>query len=142
MRVHAFRLTPGTDLKAALERFVHDHAILAGYILSCAGSLSHARLRMAGAIGDPVAFRTFAEPMEIVSLTGTLGLDGPHLHAALAGPDGLCVGGHLVHGCIVNTTAEVVIGEASGLEFRRLHDPVTGYPELCVLSPDGDHPSG
>src|SRR5471030_2296486 len=111
MRTHAFRLAPGTDLKAELERLTEEHALRAGCILSCMGSLSRARLRMPGAVGDAEAFRTFAEPMEIVSLTGTLCSDGPHVHISLARPDGACIGGHLAQGCIVNTTAELVVGE-------------------------------
>ena len=133
MLAHAFRLPPGADLKAEIERFAREHAVRAGCILTCVGSLSHARLRMPGAAGDPEVFRTFAESMEIVSLTGTLSPDGPHLHISLSRPDGACIGGHLVHGCIVNTTAELVIGELPDLEFRRLPDPATGYAELCVL---------
>ncbi len=70
--------------------------------------------------------------MEIVSLSGTLSPDGLHLHIALAGRDGRCVGGHLLDGCIVHTTAELVIGELTDLAFRRVEDPATGYRELSV----------
>jgi predicted DNA-binding protein with PD1-like motif len=78
--------------------------------------------------------------MEIVSLTGTLGPDGLHVHISLAGADGACIGGHLVEGCIVNTTAELVIGELADVAFRRLADPATGYAELVVAPrpPGGD----
>ena len=132
MHVHAFRLTPGTDLKGALERLVHEHALAAGCILSCVGSLSRARLRMPGGFGEAEAFRTFDEPMEIVSLAGTLSPDGLHVHISLSRRDGACVGGHLVQGCLVNTTAELVIGDLSHLEFRRPLDSATGYGELSV----------
>lgn len=132
MRVHAFRLTPGTDLKAELERITELHALRAGCILSCVGSLASARLRMPGAPGEAEVFSTFVEPMEIVSLAGTLCSDGLHVHISLARRDGACIGGHLVPGCIVNTTAELVIGEAPLVEFRRLLDPATGYAELSV----------
>lgn len=132
MRTHAVRLTPGTDLKEALTLFVETHALRAGCILSCVGSLSRARLRMPGAAGEAEAFRTFEEPMEIVSLAGTLCPDGLHVHISLARRDGACIGGHLVPGCIVNTTAELVIGELLDVEFRRPPDPETGYGELEV----------
>lgn len=133
MRALAFRLKPGADLRAALERITDEHTLRASCILSCVGSLSQARLRMPGASGDAEVFRTFAEPMEIVSLTGTLGPDGLHVHISLALADGACIGGHVVAGCIVNTTAELVIGELTQFEFRRLPDPATGYDELTVL---------
>jgi hypothetical protein len=132
MRVHAVRLTPGTDLKQALERLTAEHALRAGCILTCVGSLSRARLRAPGGVGEEEAFLSFEEPMEIVSLTGTVCLDGLHLHISLSRRDGRCVGGHLVRGCVVNTTAEIVIGELEDLEFRRPPDPETGYDELSV----------
>ena len=142
MHAHAFRLTPGTDLKAGLERLTEEHALRAGCILSCVGSLSQARLRMPGAVGDATIFRTFVEPMEIVSLTGTLCPDGVHVHISLARPDGACIGGHLAHGCIVNTTAELVIGEMPEVEFHRTLDSATGYAELSVLPrPSENDPS-
>ena len=132
MRAHAVRLTPGADLKAELVRLTEAHALRAGCILSCVGSLSHARLRMPGAMGDTEVVTTFVEPMEIVSLTGTLCPDGPHIHISLAKRDGSCVGGHLVQGCIVHTTAELVIGEVPEVEFHRPQDSATGYNELSV----------
>jgi predicted DNA-binding protein with PD1-like motif len=132
MRLHAVRLTPGADLKAALERIVECEQLRAGFVLSCVGSLSAARLRMPGAVGEPEAFLSFDAPMEIQSLSGTLCPDGLHIHMSLSGRDGACVGGHLVPGCIVNTTAELVIAEAPDLEFRRIPDPATGYAELSI----------
>jgi predicted DNA-binding protein with PD1-like motif len=132
MRAHAFRLTPGADLKQELQRIVEAHGLRAGCILTGVGSLSRARLRMPGAVGEAEAFRSFDEPMEILSLAGTLSPDGLHVHASLAGRDGACVGGHLVEGCVVNTTAELVIGELPQVAFRRVIDPATGYGELSV----------
>lgn len=132
MHVHAFRLTPGADLRDALERLTREHAIGAGCIITGIGSLARARLRMPSALGEAEVFRSFAEPMEIVSLAGTLGPDGLHVHVCLSRADGACVGGHLVRGCVVSTTAEVVVGEAPDLEFRRLPDDATGYAELSV----------
>lgn len=144
MRAHAVRLTPGTDLRAALERLTRAYALRAGCILSGVGSLSRAHLRMPGAVGEAEVFATFAEPMEIVSLAGTLCPDGLHVHISLARRDGACVGGHLAPGCIVNTTAELVIGELFDVEFHRPPDPATGYDELEVLprATDGGGPSG
>jgi predicted DNA-binding protein with PD1-like motif len=142
MHVHAFRLPPGADLKAELQSITAHHALRAGFILTCVGSLSAARLRMPGAQGEPEAFKTFAEPLEIVSLVGTLSPDGLHLHIALSRRDGACIGGHLMPGCIVNTTTELVIGEGELLEFRRVVDPDTGYGELSVEARASEgHPS-
>lgn len=100
----------------------------AGYVITCVGSLQKAHLRLAGA----VAYSTWNTKMEIVSLVGTLFRGGCHLHISLADGQGNMVGGHVVDGCIVYTTAEVIVGEANGLEFYREEDPKTGHRELCV----------
>lgn len=132
MRAHAFRLTPGIDLHGALERLTETHAFRAACVLSCVGSLTEARLRMPGARGERETFKVFAEPMEILSLSGTLCPDGLHLHVALSRRDGSCIGGHLVTGCVVHTTVELVIGELTEVEFTRPLDPATGYDELDI----------
>lgn len=132
MRTLALRLTPGADLLAKLQSLTAAHALSAGLILTCVGSLSRARLRMPGLAGEEDVFRIWDEPMEIVSLTGTLCADGLHVHISLSRRDGSCVGGHLVDGCVVNTTAEIVIGELEDVAFTRPLDPATGYDELSV----------
>lgn len=132
MRTHAFRLTPGTDLKAELQRLTGAHALRAGCVVTCVGSLSRSRLRMPGAAGETDVFASFAEPMEIISLAGTLCPEGLHLHICLARRDASCIGGHVVEGCIVSTTAELVIGDLAEVEFRRPLDPATGYNELSI----------
>lgn len=72
---------------------------------------------------------------EIVSLVGTLN-DGGHLHASLSDKEGKVVGGHVMGNMIVFTTAEIVIGECSGLAFKRAMDASTGFLELEIESRD------
>jgi hypothetical protein len=48
---------------------------------------------------------------EIVSLVGTLALDGDHLHIAVSDSTGRTIGGHLMEGSLVYTTAEIAVGE-------------------------------
>ena len=132
MRTLALRLTPGSDLKAELQRLVADRALQAGCIVTCVGSLARTRLRAPGAAGGAERVLAYDEPMEILSLAGTLSPDGLHLHIALSRRDGSCVGGHLMPGCVVHTTAELVIGELEEVTFRRPVDEATGYGELKV----------
>ena len=124
----AMRLTPGDDLKDALIRFTRERNLSAGIILTCVGSLAEASLRFAGR--DETT--TLSGPFEILSLVGTLSPDGVHLHVALADQEGRTVGGHVQAGCLVYTTAELVIGELSGVRFLRTFDEATGYKELEV----------
>jgi len=132
VRMWAFRLAPGADLKPELATFVGAGGLKAAFIAACVGSLARARLRLPSLAGDPAPVLTLHEPMEIVSLAGTLSPEGPHLHIALARRDGACIGGHVLDGCIVHTTAELVLGELTDLAFRRAADAATGYRELAV----------
>ncbi len=125
---HAIRLTPGQDLKNEIEKFTNRSTIGAGVVLSGAGSLSQASLRMANADKSV----TFPGPFEIVSLTGTLSPTGLHLHMSISDHTGKTIGGHVLAGCTIHTTAELVIGELESLRFRRTLDPATGYKELVV----------
>lgn len=45
---------------------------------------------------------------------------------------GTVIGGHLMKGCIIRTTAEITITEAIDLTFKREYDDSTGYDELSV----------
>ena len=42
------------------------------------------------------------------------------------------IGGHLLDGCIVNTTAEIVLLELPGVRFSGAFDVSTGYRELVI----------
>lgn len=128
LRTIASRLSPGEDLRDAIERLGHEHHVEAGCILSAVGSLTVATLRLASA----ETFTQFAGPFEIVSLSGTVSPSGVHLHLAVAGIDGKTIGGHLVHGCVVHTTVEIVMADMTGVRFLRLPDAATGYKELNI----------
>jgi uncharacterized protein len=129
MKIFALRLKPNQDLKAELKKFVVENNIQAGFILTAVGSLKKARLRLA----NQNQSTSFVENFEIVSLVGTLGQDGMHLHVALADSKGNTMGGHLEDGCIVYTTAEIVLGESNTYTFKRVFDPDTGFNELEIL---------
>jgi uncharacterized protein len=128
MRTIALRLRPGADLKGELLALAAREGVRAGWVLTCVGSLSRARLRLAGGAEHV----TWQGAFEIVALTGTLSQDGAHLHLAVADQQGRTVGGHLAEGCTVRTTAEVVLAADDRLVFAREHDPATGYDELVV----------
>jgi uncharacterized protein len=132
MRTIALRLCPGADLKAELLALAARERIRAGWMLTCVGSLSRVRLRLAGG----TEHATWQGPFEIVALTGTLSQDGGHLHLAVADQQGRTIGGHLAEGCTVRTTAEVIVAADDRLLFAREHDPATGYDELVVRERD------
>lgn len=127
-RVFAVRLTPGQDLRGELEKLTGSHNIRAGFVLSAVGSLTKVALRLANQ-KEPY---TLEGHFEIVSLMGTLGPDGMHLHMAVSDEKGVTTGGHLLEGCIVFTTVELVLGSAVGLVFHRETDPRTTFKELSI----------
>lgn len=47
LKIHAFRLKPGQDLKKEIEGFVQANHIEAGWIMTCVGSLTQSHLRFA-----------------------------------------------------------------------------------------------
>ena len=103
-------------------------------IVSAVGSLREAALRLA----DQKDATHYAGKYEIVSLSGTFSPDGPHLHIAIADSEGRTIGGHVVEGCIIYTTAEIVIAELTDVRFSREEDPQTGYRELRVAPAGGE----
>lgn len=122
------RLLPGDDLRVALEAATRAAGWEAAFVIAGVGSLTDARLRLAGAAETA----QWPGDSEILSLSGSLSPDGAHLHAALSLPDGRVVGGHVVPGNRVRTTAEVLLVPLPGWRFRRQPDAATGWAELHI----------
>jgi len=130
LRRLAFRLAPDADLRAAIVAACRKRGSRSASIATCVGSLRSARIRFAGA----EEIMSLDGPLEIVSLVGTVAVDGAHLHIAVADAEGRVRGGHLAFGSPVFTTAEVVVLDDSSVAFVRAHDARTGYRELAVRS--------
>jgi uncharacterized protein len=128
MYIFPTRLPPNSDIRLSLEALAKEQGWSAAFIISVVGSLKVARLRMAGA--SEVLIKQ--GPFEIFALTGTLAPSGAHLHIGLSDAEGSCIGGHLCHGSLIYTTAEVIIGFSEEHTFERVLDPQTGYPELTI----------
>ncbi len=128
MQIHTFRLKPGQDLFDEIETFVHEKHIEAGCILSAVGSLTHATLRLA----NRDLYNEYDGHFEIVSMTGTVSVHGSHLHIAISDGDGVTTGGHLVSGCKIYTTAEMVLAVFEDVVYKREFAVDSGYEELVV----------
>ncbi|MBC7448062.1 MAG: DNA-binding protein [Hymenobacteraceae bacterium] len=128
VRAHALRLSPGQDLRQELQAYAQAHGLRAAAVLTTVGSLTTVSLRLANQEGATTRHGHF----EIISLVGTVSVNGSHLHVSVADSTGQTFGGHLLDGCRVYTTAEVVLGELPELDFTRAPDPVTTYRELRV----------
>ena len=128
MRLWPLRLHPGDDLRAALEAAVAREGSTAACVLSGIGSLSATRIRFAGAATAP----SIEGDVELLTLAGTIAPNGAHLHATVADARGVVRGGHVAPGCIVRTTAEVLIALLPDWRFAREADAGTGFAELVV----------
>lgn len=127
-KVHAFRLKPGQDLKKEIQQLVNDQQIKAGWISTCVGSLTNYNIRYANQPEGSNGSGHF----EIVSLTGTVSVNGSHIHISVSDSTGKTIGGHLLDSNIVYTTAEIVILSSDELNFKREKDGSTPWEELQV----------
>ncbi len=126
--IFAFRLKPGDDLKKSIEQFAIDHNIRAGWIASCIGSLTDFSIRFA----DQQQATRGQGHFEILSLNGTISLDGCHLHICISDHLGKTIGGHLHEGCKIYTTAEIILQTTNQYSFNRKTDITTGWKELDI----------
>ncbi len=128
MQTIPLRLVPGADQRAALEDIVRSRACSVVFGLQGICSLSVAQLRYAF-IDEPAELRG---DLEILTRVWSLSVDGAHLHMSVSDRDGRVFGGHVAKGCIVRTTAEILVAELAEHRFSRETDPLTGFPELVV----------
>lgn len=129
-RYIAIRLSPGEDVILTLRQQIQHHNLQAAFIAGSVGSLTDVVLRFAGQEDNHKTSGKF----EIVSLIGTLDANGEHLHLAVSDENGHMIGGHMMPGCTVRTTLELVIGELENNTFIREHCPLSGYDELVITS--------
>ena len=125
---YAFRIKPNEDLKVGILAFAKNHNIKAGAIVTCVGSLTQFHLRFANQEKGKKQNGHF----EIVSMTGTFSDSTTHLHLSVSDSTGQTVGGHLLDGNLIYTTAEIVIIDLKDYEFTRETDETFGYKELFI----------
>lgn len=128
INVHAIRLKPKEDLRKAIEDYAKQNDIAAGWLVTCAGSLTDYNIRFANEEKGTTGRGHF----EIVSLTGTVSKNGSHVHISISDSTGRTIGGHLLAGCIIYTTAEIVMQSTPSLNFKREKDGSTPWEELQI----------
>lgn len=128
IKTHPLRLKPGADLKKEIELYAKANNIQAGWISTCVGSLTHYNIRFAnqpqGSKGEGY--------FEIIYLTGTVSVNGLHLHISVSDSTGKTIGGHLLDSNIVYTTAEIILQEDDAFVFTREKDGTTPWKELQI----------
>ncbi len=128
LKIYPLRLQPSEDLRSSIEIFAREQNITAGFIITAIGSLSKYNIRFA----NKKEASSETGHFEILSLNGTISADGVHLHISIADGNGKSIGGHLLEGSSIYTTAEIIIGESSQHIFTRNIDSRTGFNELEI----------
>ena len=133
-RVLAIRMAPGDDLFGTTLKICQEKGVKAGVILSVAASLQKAVLRNVWQFPNPFPinddcriFTPINGPLELLQMSGNITeteAGEPYLHAhvtiSMGRPEATCFGGHLVEGCTIFSTCEMVIAE---LSRHLLHAP-------------------
>lgn len=128
LKAVAIRLCPGQDVRQQLQNLANEQQWEAACIISSVGSLTHAAIRHA----NQATASLYNGHFEVTSLSGTLSKNGSHLHLSIADSTGHSFGGHMMDGCKVYTTMELVIGILPEVQFLREIDSTYGYKELVV----------
>jgi uncharacterized protein len=105
MRAVQLHLDAGSDLHTSLQAFAAEQGS-PGFVLSVVGNLSQAAFQCPGH-SQPTVLRG---DLELITLQGTLGPDGVHLHLCVS--DGSCQvwGGHLEPGTLVQKGVDLLAG--------------------------------
>ena len=133
-RVIFARMDPGEDVLKSIEKVAKEHDVKSGQ-LSLIGAVSKAKLGYFDRKGVEYKDFTVDEDVEVVSCIGNISThDGNivvHAHMIVADEAGKCWGGHLMAGCMVSVTIELVIIETE-IELIRKRDDVTGLNLLHI----------
>lgn len=128
MKEHIMKLMPGEDLILALDKYCKKYDIEAAYIGTVVGSLQKVIFRK----GYDQSISELTGPFEIVSCVGTLSKNGMHIHASVSDSNFKVFGGHLVTGCLVQSTAEIVIIAMENHQLSRIKGEMTDFKELRI----------
>jgi predicted DNA-binding protein with PD1-like motif len=119
--IYRVNLDRDDGLLEGINAAVKQYGIQDGAVLTTVGSTQectyHYVESTAAAAKD--VFVTQKGAAEILSVTGLIAAGEPHLHIALATPDGRAFGGHLENGCKVLYVAEVTLARFSGPQLAR-----------------------
>ena len=129
------RMEPGEDILTTIEAVALKHGVRAGQ-LTLIGAVSMAILGFFDR--ESMKYKTFTvdKDLEVVSCTGNIASTHEgglivHAHMIVADQDGRCYGGHLMPGCEVSVTIELIITEMNE-DVQRAIDEATGLNLLDI----------
>lgn len=124
-RIHILRVDPGEDVLAAIELFLQEAGIRQAVVLGGYGTLAAYHLHWVthNRIPTENQFGRGEGGIEILAMNGLVVEGEPHVHVALATPDG-AFGGHLEPGCVAYVLCEIFLAEVEGRSLGRRRVPV------------------
>lgn len=127
-------MDPGEDVLASIETVAKEHGVKSAQ-LSLIGAVSKAKLGYFHRQTSEYRDFTVDEDVEVVSCIGDISTHESnivvHAHMIVADEAGKCWGGHLLPGCEVSVTMELVIIETE-IELIRKRDDMTGLNLLHI----------
>ncbi len=119
-KVHLLRVDPGEDILASVEQFIAEANLKQAVVLGGYGTMAAYHLHWVthNRIPTDNLFGRGEGGIEILAMNGLV-VDGrPHIHVALATPEG-AFGGHLEPGCIAYVVCEIAFAEVEGPRLTR-----------------------
>ena len=127
------RLYPGEDILSSIEKIANEKRIQSAH-LSMIGAVSRVHLGYFDREINGYKDFTVEEDLEIVSGIGNISRHDEkyvvHAHIVAADENGRCYGGHLLAGCQVSVTIELIITEIP--ELTRTRDETLGLNLLDI----------
>ena len=121
------RFDADEEVLSGLVKFTKGAGIDAAFVLGL-GSAKEVELGFYDADKKEYQKTVFSEPMEVLNITGNIGLLGTkvivHLHGSFGLSNYKMIGGH-IHRLVVNTTVEIMLDTMGG-EINRMYDENTG----------------
>ncbi|WP_411871249.1 PCC domain-containing protein [Vulcanococcus limneticus] len=127
MRPVPLKLGPGSDLHRSLVQLGRAQNA-PGFVLGVVGNLSQVAFQCPGPGGPTVLQGDF----EIISLQGTVGPEGVHLHLSFSDGDCQVWGGHLEPGTLVLKGADLLVGVLAEPAPADQPSPATGQPRVAI----------
>jgi predicted DNA-binding protein with PD1-like motif len=132
-RVIIARLEPGDDILRSIESIAAQSKLLSAHI-SMIGAVSKVHLGYFNRAKKEYMDFSVEEDLELVSGSGSITKHDNeyvvHAHIVAADETGRCYGGHLLSGCEVSVTIELIISEIT--ELKRARDGFTGLNLLDI----------
>ena len=119
-KLHIVRVDPGEDVLGSVETFLADAGVTQAVVIGGYGTLAAHHLHWVkhNRLPSENLFGKGEGGIEILSMNGLVVGGEPHIHVALATPDG-AYGGHLEPGCIAYVLCEVMLAEIDGPTLSR-----------------------